>query len=188
VEPTGVLHFERPEAFRDWLREHHESEDSLWVGFWKKGTGRASITWPEAVDEALCVGWIDGIRRRLDDEAYTIRFTPRRPTSVWSLRNVERYEALTAQGRIREAGRVAWERRKEAKTGIYSFERTVPAELPPEAVERIRAEPRAWADWSSRPAGYVRKVSHWIMSAKKEETRERRLQKLIDDLAAGRAD
>jgi uncharacterized protein YdeI (YjbR/CyaY-like superfamily) len=184
--PAEPLHFASPDEFRDWLAEHHESRDELWVGFWKKATGRASLTWPQSVDEALCVGWIDGLRRRIDDASYAIRFTPRRPGSTWSLRNLERFEVLEAEGRMRDPGREAFARRVEEKTGTYSFERKTPAELPDGFEERIREDPRVWDAWEAFTPSHRRRVVHWLASAKKEETRWRRLAKLIDDLAAGR--
>jgi uncharacterized protein YdeI (YjbR/CyaY-like superfamily) len=186
MEPDDVTHFDSPAAFRAWLEANHQERDQLWVGFWKKHTGRSSLTWPESVDEALCYGWIDGIRKRLDDEAYTIRFTPRRTGSTWSLRNMERFDALREAGRIAPAGAAAHARRKEDKTGIYSFEQDSPPELPEAALGKLRSDAKAWADWQSRPAGYRRQVAHWITSAKRPSTRARRLAALIEDSAAGR--
>lgn len=186
MDPTDITFFETPEDFSTWLAAHHAARDELWVGFWKKATDRASITWPESVDEVLCYGWIDGIRKRVDDLAYTIRFTPRRPGSIWSLRNMERYAALLAAGRIESAGEAAYARRIEAKTGAYSFEQSVTPELSAEFLARLEADPKARTDWRARPPGYRKQVSHWVMSAKREETRERRLASLIADCAAGR--
>ena len=186
MEPSDVTHFDSPEAFRAWLEEHHAEHDALWVGFWKKSTGRASLSWEESVDVALCYGWIDGIRKRVDDHAYTIRFTPRRDGSVWSRRNIERYEALEEAGRIAPAGAAAYERRTEDRSGVYSFEQESPPTLSEEYRARLEANGAAWADWQSRPPGYRKLVSHWVMSAKRESTRERRLATLIEDCAAGR--
>ena len=156
------------------------------MGFWKKSTRRPSITWPESVDEALCFGWIDGIRKRVDDEAYTIRFTPRRSRSTWSLRNIHRYEALESEGRIEPAGVEAYRKRTEENSGRYSFEQGAPDTLSDDYLARLQSDAAAWADWQSRPPGYRRQVSHWVMSAKRESTRERRLQSLIEDCAVGR--
>lgn len=181
-----MTHFETPAAFRAWLKVHHDSVDELWVGYWKKATGRPSVTWEETVDEALCFGWIDGIRKRVDEEAYTVRFTPRRPRSVWSLRNIERYEALRAEGRVVEPGEEAWRYRREDRSGLYSFEQERPPALSEEYEARLRARPEAWRDWEARPPGYRRQAAHWVMSAKRESTRERRLTALIEDSAAGR--
>lgn len=186
LEPTDVTYFPDASVFRAWLAEHGADRDSLWVGYWKKGTGRPSVTWEETVDEALCFGWIDGIRKRVDDEAYTIRFTPRRPRSVWSLRNVERYAALLAEGRIHASGRAAYEHARAARTGVYSFEQSRPVELSAEYLAALRSNPAAWADWEGRPPSYRRQAAHWVMSAKRETTRERRLGALIDDCADGR--
>lgn len=186
MEPHDVTHFETAEGFRAWLAEHHEARDVLWVGFWKKATGRASITWEESVDEALCFGWIDGLRKRIDDEAYAIRFTPRRDGSVWSLRNMERYGALEADDRIAPAGAATYARRTEEKSGVYSFEQDDRPRLSAAFEERLKADEAAWASWENRPPGYRKRASHWVMSAKREETRERRFRTLIDDEAAGR--
>ena len=186
MEPKNVTHFETPAAFRAWLEKHAASADELWVGYWRKSTGRPSVTWEETVDEALCFGWIDGIRHRIDDESYTNRFTPRRPTSIWSRRNMERYAALEAEGRIRPGGEAAYGRRRDDRSGVYSFEQEAPAELAGDFLTELRANADAWADWERRPPGYRRQVVHWVMSAKREETRRRRLSSLIADCAAGR--
>lgn len=187
LEPHDVTHFATPEEFRVWLTEHHAQRDELWVGLWKKATGRPSITWPESVDQALCFGWIDGIRKKVDEEAYTIRFTPRREGSVWSRRNIERYALMQEAGLIEPSGKAAWKRRTEAKSSIYSYDQPKKQlSLSAEYRRRLEDNEAAWSDWQSRPPGYKRQVSHWIMSAKKEETRLRRLRKLIDDSAAAR--
>lgn len=185
MEPRDVTYFDRPEAFRAWLSANADSADELWVGYWRKSSSRASLTWEESVDEALCFGWIDGIRKRVDEEAYTIRFTPRRPRSIWSNRNIERYQALTTAGRITPAGEAAWARRREERSGVYSFEQSGATGLSPEYLRRLDANPEASAFWSASPAGYRRRASHWVMSAKREETRDRRLATLIADCAAG---
>jgi uncharacterized protein YdeI (YjbR/CyaY-like superfamily) len=186
VDPGDVTHFDGPDAFRAWLARHHAERDELWVGYWKKGTGRPSLTWAESVDVALCFGWIDGVRLRVDEEAYTIRFTPRRAGSTWSRRNVERYRAMEAQGRVAPAGSAAFADRTEGNSGLYSYEREVPEELPEPYLASLRADEAAWKDWRSRPSGYRRQVIHWILSAKRDSTRERRLAALIEDGAAGR--
>lgn len=186
MEPYDVSHFESPDELRSWLEANHDERDVLWVGYWKKATGRSSITWEESVDVALCFGWIDGLRKRIDDEAYAIRFTPRRPGSVWSRRNVERYQAMEAEGLVEAAGETAYANRKEDKTGIYSFEQDDPHVLHHDFRQRLREHEDAWADWEARPPGYRRTVIHWVMSAKREETRERRFRALLEDSAAGR--
>jgi uncharacterized protein YdeI (YjbR/CyaY-like superfamily) len=181
AEPTF---FATAADFRRWLNANHETAPELLVGFWKKGTGRASIDWPEARDEALCVGWIDGIRKSLGPESYTIRFTPRRKGSIWSKVNVERYDALTREGRMTPAGVLAYEENK-GRSGVYSYENAL-SELTGAETAMFRKNKAAWADWEKRPAGYRRVVLHWIGSAKKPETRARRLATLIEDSAAGR--
>lgn len=185
-EPTAVTHFDSPATLRAWLEAHHASQDELWVGYWKKATGRPSITWEESVDEAICFGWIDGIRRRVDDEAYTIRFTPRRTGSVWSQRNLDRYRHLEEEGRVAAAGRQAFEAGTPAEEPREASTKEAAPALPKDYLARLKASDAAWADWQARPPGYRRQVAGWIMSAKRESTRERRLEALIQDSAAGR--
>ena len=187
MEPDAHLnptHFETPDAFREWLEENHDRKEVLWVGFWKKSTGRPSITWPESVEVALCFGWIDGLRRSVDEERYAIRFTPRRPGSIWSARNLEVYAELEAAGRVAAPGRAAYEVRDPEKTNRYSFEREE-AELDEAFERRFRENPEAWSFFRSQPPGYRKITIHWVMSAKREDTRERRLKTLIEDSAAG---
>jgi uncharacterized protein YdeI (YjbR/CyaY-like superfamily) len=183
VEPTF---FETPEQFRTWLEQNHESAPELLVGFHKRGSGRPSITWPESVDQALCFGWIDGVRRSLGEHSYTIRFTPRRPSSIWSARNVARVEALTAEGLMRPAGLAAYERRSAERTAVYSFDRREQAGFTPEQARRFRANAEAWKFFESQAPWYRRTSTHWVVSAKREQTRERRLAQLIADSEAGR--
>jgi uncharacterized protein YdeI (YjbR/CyaY-like superfamily) len=178
--------FETPEQFRAWLEQHHESEQELLVGFYKKGSGRPSITWPQSVDEALCFGWIDGIRRGIDGDSYSIRFTPRKPTSNWSSVNVARVAELTREGRMRPAGIAAFERRSEARSGIYSYEQRKTAKLDPVQQRELEANGAAWSFFRSQPPGYRRTATYWVVTAKREETRRRRLATLIEDSAAGR--
>ena len=170
--------------FRRWLESNHATAPDLLVGFWKKGSGKPSIDWPQARDQALCFGWIDGVRKSIDEESYTIRFTPRRKGSIWSRVNVGRYEALRADGLMNPAGERAYEENKQ-RTGVYAYE-NVEKELRPEETARFRRDKAAWADWERRPPFYRKVVLHWITSAKKPETRERRLATLIKDSAAGR--
>ncbi len=177
--------FASPAEFRDWLERNHASEQELLVGYHKKGTGRPSLTWSESVDEALCFGWIDGIRRTIDAERYTIRFTPRRKGSVWSKVNIRKVEELIQSGRMRPAGERAFEKRAEERSGIYSFEQRSEAVLSEEALARIRADAEAWEFWESQPPGYRRQATWWVVSAKREDTRSRRLEQLIADSAAG---
>jgi uncharacterized protein YdeI (YjbR/CyaY-like superfamily) len=178
--------FATPPEFRAWLEKNHARERELLVGFYKKGTTKPSITWPESVDEALCFGWIDGVRRSLGDEAYTIRFTPRKPTSIWSAINVDNVAKLEKQGKMTEAGRLAFAARTAARTGVYSFERKGAAKLEPEQEKKLRANRRAAAFFDARPPWYRRAATHWVISAKRAETRERRLGELIAASAEGR--
>jgi uncharacterized protein YdeI (YjbR/CyaY-like superfamily) len=177
--------FATPEEFRAWLDEHHATETELLVGFWKRGTGKPSMTWPESVDEALSFGWIDGVRRSLGDEAYTIRFTPRKARSNWSAVNVRRMGELMAEDRVRPAGMKAFEARSEDRTAIYAYENR-PADLDGEYADEFRRNAKAWEFWQSQAPWYRRTASHWVTSAKKEETRRKRLATLIADSEAGR--
>jgi uncharacterized protein YdeI (YjbR/CyaY-like superfamily) len=179
------IFFESAAEWRAWLEEHHERETEVWVGMWRKAVGRG-MTWSEAVDEALCFGWIDSVAKRVDDARRMQRFTPRKPVSNWSLVNVNKVEALRAAGKMRPAGEAAFERRRPDKTGVYSFEQRADAALTPEQEARFRAHPEAWAYWEARPPGYRRQATWWVVSAKREETRARRLATLIEDCAAGR--
>ena len=183
MKPTT---FERPEDFRAWLRQHHDSAAELWVGYHKKATGKPSMTWAESVDEALCYGWIDGVRKSLGEDRYMIRFTPRRRGSVWSAVNIARVAELTRQRRMRAPGLRAFEARLEDRSGIYSYEQRYRAVFPPDIEKRFRAKKKAWAGFEAMPPSYRQAVIRWVMTAKKEETRERRLRRLIEDSAAGR--
>lgn len=176
--------FATPADFRAWLSRHHASSDELLVGFWKKGSGNPSVDWPQARDQALCFGWIDGVRKSLGPESYTIRFTPRRPGSVWSKVNLERYAALKAEGAVTPAGEAAFEAGKEDRSH-YSYEAEA-RELAADETARFRANAKAWQDWEKRPPGYRKVALYWVTSAKKPETRARRLATLIDDSAHGR--
>jgi len=180
------LFFPDPESLRTWFAEHAEDEPELLLGYWKAGTGRPSVTWAESVDEALCVGWIDGVRRGLDDESYLIRFTPRRPSSTWSSVNVARVAELTAAGRMRPAGQAAFGRRRADRSGIYSHEQGEQVTLSAEQEAVLRATPGAWEFFAAQPRGYRRAATWWVVSAKRAETRARRLAKLAEDSAAGR--
>ncbi len=176
--------FKTPADFRSWLEKHHARADELLVGFYKKESGKPSITWPESVDEALCFGWIDGIRRRIDDIRYSIRFTPRRRGSIWSKVNTRRVAELIKDKRMRPAGVKAFEARDPKKTGIYSFERET-ATLPAEFEKAFRANTKAWKFWEAQPPGYRRLAAYFVTSAKQDETRRRRLDVLIRDSARG---
>jgi uncharacterized protein YdeI (YjbR/CyaY-like superfamily) len=177
--------FATPAAWRAWLDKHHGERQELVVGFYRQDSGRPSITWPESVDGALCYGWIDGVRRRIDDVSYSIRFTPRKASSTWSVVNIKRVAELTGQGLMRPAGIRAFEARKEERSGIYSFEQqSIQFESAQE--RRFRANRAAWKFFGSQPAWYRRTATWRVISAKREETREKRLAKLIEDCEQGR--
>lgn len=180
MEPT---YFPTAADFRGWLKANHENADELLVGFWKKDSGRPSIDWPQARDQALCFGWIDGVRKSLGEDTYTIRFTPRRKGSIWSKVNVERYAALKAEGLMTSAGERAYEENKH-KSGLYAYEREL-AKLADKEETRFRGNKAAWADWERRPPGYRKTVLHWITSAKRPETRAKRLAILVNSSAKG---
>jgi uncharacterized protein YdeI (YjbR/CyaY-like superfamily) len=183
AKPT---YFATPAAFRAWLEKHHATASELLVGFYKTSSRKPSMTWPESVDEALCFGWIDGVRRSLGEEAYTIRFTPRKPTSIWSAINVAKVEALREAGKMRPAGEAAAAKRTAAKTGVYSFERRNAAKLSTAQAKQLAANDKA-ADWfGSQAPSYQRAAIHWVISAKQDATQQRRLAELIRCSAGGR--
>ena len=183
--PATVAVFGTAAEFRDWLESHHAAATELWVGYYKKGVPKTSMTYKESVDEGLCFGWIDGLTRRIDDEVYAIRFTPRTRRSTWSAVNVARMGELIAAGRAHPAGIGAFEARTEDNTGIYSYENR-PADLPDEYLARLKANEAAWSWWQAQRPGYRRVATWWVVSAKQQATRERRLATLIEDCAAGR--
>ena len=183
-DPDDVVFFSTADELREWFDENHATADELWLGYHKKRTGRPTITWSDAVDEALCVGWIDSVRYAMDDERSAQRFTPRRPGSTWSAINVRKVAELTAQGRMRPAGLAAYAARDPEKTAIYSYERDA-ASLTEAETAQIRANDAAWTDWQRRPPSYRRTVTYWVTSAKKPETRARRLEALIVASASG---
>jgi uncharacterized protein YdeI (YjbR/CyaY-like superfamily) len=178
--------FATPAEFRKWLAANHATAKELWVGFYKKESGRPSITWPESVDEALCVGWIDGIRKKLDDESYVIRFTPRKAQSTWSAVNIARVAELKREGRMLPAGLAAFEKRSDDRSGIYSYEQRKDATFDEAAERQFRANPEAWEFFQRQPPWYRRTATYKVSSAKREETRQKRLAQLIADSAAGR--
>jgi uncharacterized protein YdeI (YjbR/CyaY-like superfamily) len=181
---TDARFFGSPGEWRAWLEQHHDSADEVVVGYWRRGTGRPSLTWAQSVDEALCFGWIDGVRRRIDDERYCIRFTARRPRSRWSRVNVERVAELEAEGRMRPAGRAAFAARTEE--GTYSYEQQREAALDAEREARLRGDDAAWEFFAAQPPWYRRAAIHWVMSAKRDATRDRRLAQLVEASADGR--
>ena len=176
--------FSSPEQFRRWLERNHDRAVELLVGFHKKASGKKSVTYAEALDEALCFGWIDGVRKNLDETSYTIRFTPRKPRSIWSNVNVRHVERLLKEGRMEPPGLAAYERRDAKRTGIYSFENR-PRELSPEYEKIFRQNKAAWKFFQEQPPGYKRLMIFRTMSAKKEETRLRRLKQLIESSEKG---
>jgi uncharacterized protein YdeI (YjbR/CyaY-like superfamily) len=178
--------FATPAEWRRWLARHHRSAAELWVGFHRKATGRPSMTWPEAVDQALCYGWIDGIRKRLDDHSYVIRFTPRRAGSIWSAVNLRRVAELRAGGRMEPAGLAAHAKADETRSAIYAYEQRTKADLPGEMALRFRRNRAAWAFFQAQPPSYRHTATWWVISARRADTRERRLATLIGDSAAGR--
>jgi uncharacterized protein YdeI (YjbR/CyaY-like superfamily) len=172
--------FKKQSDFRKWFEKNHLREKELLVGFYKTGSGKASITWPQSVDEALCFGWIDGIRRSIDPESYSIRFTPRKPKSIWSTINIKKAEELKEKGLMKPAGLAAYAKREESRSQIYSYEKD-PSILNPDFERKFKANKKAWTYFSSLPPS-IRNVSiHWVMNAKQEKTKLSRLQTLITD-------
>jgi uncharacterized protein YdeI (YjbR/CyaY-like superfamily) len=181
----NILYFLTPSDLREWFVSNHAAVPELWVGFFKVGTGKASITWPESVDEALCFGWIDGIRKSVDADSYTIRFSPRKPGSIWSAVNIRRAQELIGQGRMQPAGLKAFQARRENRSARYSYEQR-PVELEEPYSQGLRENPAAWEFFQSQPPSYRKAATWWVLSAKKEETRLKRLEQLIEDSAQGR--
>ena len=176
--------FATPKDFRKWFEKNHDKETELSVGFYKKGSGKPSITWPESVDQALCFGWIDGVRHRIDDERYKIRFTPRKARSIWSAVNIKRIGELIEEGLVHKAGLDAFARRDEERSRIYAYEReNVTLDKKYEA--KFRKNKKAWEFFGSQPPSYKKPCINWIVSAKQEETRLRRLETLIKDSENG---
>jgi uncharacterized protein YdeI (YjbR/CyaY-like superfamily) len=184
--PVKPTFFAEPAQFRAWLAKHHATAPELLVGFFKRDSGKPSITWPESVDQALCFGWIDGVRRRLDEVSYTIRFTPRRAGSNWSAINIRRVEALQTEGLMHPAGLTAFAKRSDDKSRIYFYEQRHTATLDPAHQMKLEANRKAWGFFQAQPPGYQRHMAFWVVSAKMEETRVKRLQRLIDESAKGR--
>jgi uncharacterized protein YdeI (YjbR/CyaY-like superfamily) len=180
------IFFATPAEFRAWLHEHHATAREQWVGFYRVGSGRPSITWPESVDEALCFGWIDGLRKSIDDVSYMIRFTPRKPDSIWSAVNMGRVAVLTDQGRMQPAGLAAYARRRDETSAIYSYEQREQAALEEAEEQQFRANAAGWQFFQAQPRSYRQAAIRWVLSAKKPETRQSRLARLIDDSAQGR--
>ena len=183
---SDPLWFDDAAGWRAWLEANHDRATEVWVGMYKKHSSRHNMTWSEAVDEALCFGWIDSVMHRIDGERHAQRYSPRKPGSIWSAVNVAKIERLRAEGRMHQAGEAAFAKRRADRTGVYAFEREQPAELTPEQRALLDAEPGAAAFFDAQPPGYRRTALHWVVSAKRPETRDRRLATLIADSAAGR--
>jgi uncharacterized protein YdeI (YjbR/CyaY-like superfamily) len=181
-----AIFFETPGELRAWLEEHHATASEVWVGYYKKGSGRRSLTWSDVVDEALCFGWIDGKTQRIDEHRYRQRLSPRRRTSDWSAVNVAKVAELRAQGRMTPAGEAAFAARREDSTGTLSYERRHEAAFDAEQEAAFRANARAWEWFSAQSPSYRTMATFWVLSAKRPETRARRLATLIDDSAHGR--
>ena len=171
--------FSTPIKFREWLEKNHDKQSELLVGLHKKDSGKKTLTYAEALDEALCFGWIDGVRKNFDESSYTIRFTPRKPKSIWSRINVNHVERLQKEGRMMPPGLAAFARKEDKRTGIYSFE-NARRELPANYLKLLRANKEAWKFFSAQPPGYRRLAVFWVVSAKREETQIRRLEHLIE--------
>lgn len=177
--PEDVRFFESPADFRKWLEEHYNQKDVQWVGYYKVATGKPSMTWEESVLEALCFGWIDGLRKSIDEESYKIRFTPRRTDSHWSSKNIQMVEELIEQGRMKKPGLNAYEKRDEKNSRRASFEQES-VKLKKEYEDQIRQNKQAWKFFEELAPSYTKTSIHWVMSAKREDTRQRRLKILIE--------
>ncbi len=185
METHDPVFFESRKAFREWLEKNHDRADELWVGFYNKASGRPTVGYVEAVEEALCFGWIDGLRHKHDAESFMNRFTPRRKGSNWSAINLKRVEALIEQGLMHPAGLREFEARESTPSPGYTYE-TRPQELPEPYLSQLKASTEAWRFYSSQPPGYRRTTAWWVVEAKREETRQKRLQTLIAAAEAGK--
>ena len=181
-----LVFFSTAAGFRQWLMRDHARAAELWVGYYRKDSGRPSVTWPESVDEALCFGWIDGLRKKVDHESYKIRFTPRRAKSTWSAVNIARVAVLTCESRMQPAGIAAFARREENNSRRYSFENRAAAKLAAADEQEFRRDRAAWDFFQAQPAGYRRLAAWWVISAKRPETRRKRLERLIQQSLAKR--
>jgi uncharacterized protein YdeI (YjbR/CyaY-like superfamily) len=180
-----ALFFSGPQEFRAWLEENHDRETELWMGLRKKHVPDRGLTWADAVVEALCFGWIDSVAQRLDDDSTRQRWTPRKPGSIWSTINIASVERLIAEGRMHPAGLAAYERRRDDRSGVYAYENR-DRELPSEYAARLAADPAASAFWAEATASYRKVVVNWVLTAKQEATRDKRMAQLVEDCAAGR--
>lgn len=179
-----AVFFRTQAEWRKWLGKNHSKKEEILVGYYKKDSGKPGITWPQSVDEALCFGWIDGVRKSIDKDSYVIRFTPRKPKSIWSAINIEKVEAFKKLGQMMPAGIAAYEKREEKKSKIYSYEKQ-PVKLDPKYEQKLKANKKAWEYFQSQIPSYQKVVFNWVMSAKQEATRISRLNTLINDCEAG---
>ncbi len=177
------IFFSSPLEFRKWLAENHKKETALLVGYYKVGSGKPSMTWSQSVDEALCYGWIDGVRNSIDEHRYQIRFTPRKATSIWSAVNIQKMEELTQKGLMQPAGLASFENRKESHSKIYAYEKEV-MNFTPEMEEQFKTNKKAWEYFQALAPSYKKISTNWVMCAKQEATRIKRLNELIADSAA----
>jgi uncharacterized protein YdeI (YjbR/CyaY-like superfamily) len=173
------IFFANQTQFRTWLKDHHDSDSELLVGFYKIDSGKPSMTWSESVDQALCFGWIDGVRKKIDDQRYSIRFTPRKPTSIWSAVNIAKVEKLIKQGLMQPAGLSAFQKRSKERSAVYSFEAEA-KKLRADYETTFKSNPQAWEFFISQAPSYQKTIIHWIMTAKQESTQQSRLKKTID--------
>jgi len=184
VTKKKPLFFQTQNKLRNWFEKNFDKETELLVGYYKVGTGKPSVTWSQSVDEALCFGWIDGIRKSIDDESYCIRFTPRKPTSIWSAINIKKVKELTKLGLMKPAGLAAFQKRLEHKSRVYSYER-MPVVFSPGYLKKFKANKKAWAFFNALPPSIQKVTTNWVMRAKQESTRINRLETLIADSEAG---
>jgi uncharacterized protein YdeI (YjbR/CyaY-like superfamily) len=186
MNSTQPKFFASADKFRAWLASNAATATELIVGFWKVDSKRPSMSWSESVDEALCFGWIDGVRKRLDDDSYQIRFTPRKPTSIWSAVNIKKFEQLRREGRMTEAGERAYSHRTERKSVVYAYEQPTDSELSAIEIRNFKNDKAAWAHFEACPPSYRKVLLHWVTTAKRPETRAARLLKLIEASRAGK--
>lgn len=177
--------FATPEGFREWLHHNHDKEKELIVGYYKKGTGIPSMDWPQSVDQALCYGWIDGIRRKIDDKSYSVRFTPRRPNSIWSPTNIKKIAELKKAGLMQPTGLAAYAKKKDNGAQIYAYAQPKNPTLPAEFLKKLKANKKAWEFFEAQVPSYKKPAIWWVISAKQEATKLRRLNSLIEDSANG---
>jgi uncharacterized protein YdeI (YjbR/CyaY-like superfamily) len=185
TEKTTPLFFSTQSSFRKWLEKNHGKAKELLVGFYKVNSGKESMSWSQSVDEAICFGWIDGVRKSIDSESYSIRFTPRKPGSIWSAINIQKVENLSKQGLMHPSGMTAFEKRQEHKSRIYSYEKP-PENLSKDFLKKFQSNKKAWKYFQSMAPSYQRTAIHWVMNAKQENTRIKRVAELINDSEAGR--